>query len=238
MIFATVRKDSFDLEPTNDHSRCSVTSVAAHTLYEKTRPDLLPGPGGELNLQHSTYEQLTPTVVRVRGAVFEPRKYQVKLEGAKVTGFRSIYIGGIREPGLIAQIDVSAASRLRLADVFPFVFDFADSARARGAVRAEYEPDVRGRELPHRVPYIRQERGAPLWLYGILNRNADHTAQVMGPLEPVTVPAHELCIVGEVLAPTQELAHSVCNTLRVATLHCPYPYQARVPPLISYLLLC
>jgi len=105
LIFATIRKDSFDLEPTNEDSRCSVTSVAAHTLYEKTRPDLLPGPGGVLNLQHTTYEQLTDRIVRVRGAVFEQRPYQVKLEAAKVTGFRSIFIGGIREPGLIAQID-------------------------------------------------------------------------------------------------------------------------------------
>lgn len=186
MIFATVRKDSFDLEPTNDHSRCSVTSVAAHTLYEKTRPDLLPGPGGELNLQHSTYEQLTPTVVRVRGAVFEPRKYQVKLEGAKVTGFRSIYIGGIREPGLIAQIDT----------VLERVEQYGRSMN----------PTFEGENC--RIAFH---------IYG---KNG-----VMGPLEPVTVPAHELCIVGEVLAPTQELAHSVCNTLRVATLHCPYPYQ-------------
>jgi len=47
----------------------------------------------------------------------------------------------------------------------------------------------------------------------------------MGPLEPCKTPAHELCILGEVLAPTQALAHSVCNAARVALLHAPYPNQ-------------
>ena len=45
VILATVRRDSFDLEPMNPAERCTPASVAAHTLYEKTRPDMLYGPG-------------------------------------------------------------------------------------------------------------------------------------------------------------------------------------------------
>ncbi|KZT00674.1 uncharacterized protein LAESUDRAFT_732091 [Laetiporus sulphureus 93-53] len=186
LIFATIRKDSFDLEPTNDTSRCTAISVAAHTLYEKTRPDLLPGPGGVLNLAHSTYEQLTPRIVRVRGAVFEPRPYQIKLEGAKKTGFRSVFIGGIRDAGLIAQID----------HVLPVVENYARTMN----------PKFTGDNC--RIAFH---------VYG---KNG-----VMGPLEPVKQHAHELCVLCEVLAPTQGLAHSVCNALRVALLHTPYAYQ-------------
>ena len=57
VILATVRKDSFDLEPMAPNARCTTTSVAAHTLYEKSRPDLLAGPGGILDLNDSHYEQ-------------------------------------------------------------------------------------------------------------------------------------------------------------------------------------
>ncbi|MGC3986804.1 MAG: acyclic terpene utilization AtuA family protein [Pseudorhodoferax sp.] len=45
VILATIRQDSFDLEPMSPGERCTPLSVAAHTLYEKTRPDLLSGPG-------------------------------------------------------------------------------------------------------------------------------------------------------------------------------------------------
>ncbi|KAL8291426.1 hypothetical protein RQP46_002404 [Phenoliferia psychrophenolica] len=85
--------------------RCTVISVGAHTLYEKSRPDRLVGPGGILDLTQSKYEQLTERTVRVSGAVFEPMSYTVKLEGAKPIGFRTMFMGGIRDPILIAQID-------------------------------------------------------------------------------------------------------------------------------------
>ncbi|KAH9948061.1 hypothetical protein B0H21DRAFT_736013 [Amylocystis lapponica] len=185
-IFTTLRADSFDVEPVDPNARCTPISVAAHTLYEKTRPDLLPGPGGILNLKNTTYEQLTPRIVRVRGPVFEQRPYQVKLEGAKVIGYRSIFIGGIRDPALISQID----------DILPKLEFYAKTLN----------PEFTGDQC--RIAWH---------IYG---KNG-----VMGPLEPCKVPAHEIGLVGEVLAPTQKLAHSVCNTLRIAVLHTPYPYQ-------------
>ena len=39
VIMATVREDSFDLEPMAEDNRCTEVTVASHTLYEKTRPD-------------------------------------------------------------------------------------------------------------------------------------------------------------------------------------------------------
>lgn len=106
VIMATVREDSFDLEPMDPTNRCTEVTVASHTLYEKTRPDLLPGPGGRLNLQHSKYQQLTNRKVRVWGSEFEPSPvYQVKLEGASIEGYRAMFIGGVRDSILISQLD-------------------------------------------------------------------------------------------------------------------------------------
>ena len=106
VILATVRPDSFDLTPMSPAERCTPLSVAAHTLYEKTRADLLAGPGGVLDLQSATYEGVDPRTTRVRHSLFHPSAaYAVKLEGAKVVGHRTIFIGGIRDPILIAQVD-------------------------------------------------------------------------------------------------------------------------------------
>ena len=46
---------------------------------------------------------------------------------------------------------------------------------------------------------------------------------VMGELEPVTTPAHELCIIVEVAAATQGLATAICNKTRTSLMHAPYP---------------
>lgn len=104
-MIATMRKNSFDLTPLAPEERCTPLSVAAHTLYEKTRPDRLPGPGGVLDLTSATYEQITPKTCRVSGAQFIETPYQVKLEGVTHLGHRTIFIGGIRDPILIDQID-------------------------------------------------------------------------------------------------------------------------------------
>ncbi|MEJ7687370.1 MAG: acyclic terpene utilization AtuA family protein [Variovorax sp.] len=121
VILATIRQDSFDLEPMNPLERCTPLSVAAHTLYEKTRPDLLAGPGGVLDLTGATYVPLNDRTVRVSGSVFRPSPvYQVKLEGAAIAGQRTIFVGGIRDPILVGQIDTFLeALKKRLAGVFP-----------------------------------------------------------------------------------------------------------------------
>ena len=93
---------SFDVLPI-DSARCTPLSVAAHTLYEKSRPDIHYGPGGWLDLNESQYEQLPDNkTVRVCGSVFHSslgngKLYQVKLEAARNIGFRSIYMGSHKD---------------------------------------------------------------------------------------------------------------------------------------------
>ncbi|CEI66192.1 hypothetical protein FVEN_g4410 [Fusarium venenatum] len=101
----------FDVRPTAPDSKCNPLSVAAHTLYENTRPDILKGPGGSIHLQDSKYEQLSDgRSVRVRGSRYRSSEedglpYQFKLEAARIVGYRSMFMGSIRDHILIPQID-------------------------------------------------------------------------------------------------------------------------------------
>ncbi len=153
VIKATIRKDSFDLEPMNPAERCTPLSVAAHTLYEKGRPDMLPGPGGALHLDGARYEALDERRVRISGGRFVPtNKYAVKLEGAAIVGYRTIFIGGIRDPILIGQLDsFLEAVRKRTNGIFPELASGAASMTfhvyGRNAVMGEMEP------LKHVVPH-------------------------------------------------------------------------------------
>src|SRR4029079_12791943 len=62
---------------------------------------------GHNDLSASTYEAISPRRVRVRGSRWVPSEtYGVKLEGAGLVGFRSICLAGIRDPALIAQLDM------------------------------------------------------------------------------------------------------------------------------------
>ncbi|MBO1306739.1 acyclic terpene utilization AtuA family protein [Enterococcus sp. 669A] len=102
----TLRKDHFLIEPMNPNSKALPHTVAAHTMYEKSSPTHLPGPGGALLLKDCKFEAETERIARVSGSVFVPtEEYQIKLEGAKVVGYRSITVMGLRDPILISQLD-------------------------------------------------------------------------------------------------------------------------------------
>jgi hypothetical protein len=101
---ATVYQDgSFDVVPLDPNSKCTPISVAAHTLYEKSRPDVLYGPGGYLDLVNMKTEALNDgRSVRVQGGVFhflrdEGLPYTVKLEGAEIVGYRAQIMGSFKD---------------------------------------------------------------------------------------------------------------------------------------------
>jgi len=101
-----LRGDSFILETLNPARTFTPESTAAHTLYEKTDPYHLPGPGGELDLTGCTFTALPGGRVEVRGSRHVPTpEYYVKLEGVRRTGFRTISVAGTRDPIMIKSID-------------------------------------------------------------------------------------------------------------------------------------
>ncbi|KAF2230079.1 hypothetical protein EV356DRAFT_492711 [Viridothelium virens] len=144
---AIVRKESFDIVPLRPEARCTAFSVAAHTLYEKSRPDILPGPGGSLHLESATYEQLDDgRTVRVRGARFLAElegKYTVKLEGARMCGYQSAFVGGFRDPILISQID-DFLDRVRamIQEAIPHPYELEFHVYGRNGVMGSLEPET------------------------------------------------------------------------------------------------
>lgn len=100
-----IDESGFTLKAFNPKRKFTATSAAAHTLYEKSDPYWLPGPGGILNLEACQFEEIGDGQVRVSGSRHEPRAYTVKLEAARPVGYRTITIAGTHDPIMIAGID-------------------------------------------------------------------------------------------------------------------------------------
>lgn len=185
-MLGILKEDYFCVEPLHPARKCTTSSVAAHTLYEKTNPYLLPGPGGMLDLKDCRFFQETEYRVRVEGSRFIPApKYTLKLEGAKQVGYRTLSIAGARDPVFIEQLDmIIAGVKERLAD------NFKDVAPSRYQL-----------------------------LFHIYGRDG-----VMGELEPTPqITSHEVGIIMEVVAETQELADTMLSFARSTMLHYGYP---------------
>ncbi|KAK4665312.1 hypothetical protein QC763_400840 [Podospora pseudopauciseta] len=196
---AIVRQDCFEIRPLNPVAKCTPLSVAAHTMYEKPRPDLLAGPGGILDVRDSTYTQLPDgRTIRVTGSKFIPfspdqsspepsvsnTKYTIKLEAAKVTGHLAIFIGGIRDPIMQSQLNdlLVPMIKKRLHQVYTFDFDLSFKFYGQTPL----------------IPGI-----AP---------------------QPAHFPT-EIGVLGKVLAQTPAQAKAVANLAKVYFVHAPYPGQ-------------
>jgi len=106
VMVGIIKDDHFLLEPGSRARRASVTSVAAHTLYERENPFHQAGPGHVMDLSECRFEQVSERRVKVSGSRFIANaEYWVKLEGAGLAGFRSVTIAGIRCPSMIERID-------------------------------------------------------------------------------------------------------------------------------------
>jgi hypothetical protein len=123
--FATLYDDRFVLEALSSKRKFTRESAAAHTLYEKSDPYRLPGPGGLIDLTGCSFADAGDGRVEVRGSRHERAKnYRVKLEGARRIGYRSISIAGTRDPVMVSgigaileavrgQVDAMTAGRFR-----------------------------------------------------------------------------------------------------------------------------
>jgi hypothetical protein len=156
-MLGTLHHDSFELEPLNPQRKCTVASVAAHSLYEKSDPYHLPGPGGILDLTETRFEQVGDRCVRVAGSKHVETAYAVKLEGVRRVGHRFVSIAGVRDPVFIGQTDsVTDAVRERVADNFKEVSSEAYSIMfriyGRDGVLGAVEPIRDAR--PHEVGIV------------------------------------------------------------------------------------
>lgn len=184
-ILGTIREDSILIQPLSDDRRCLRTSVAAHTFYEKEHPYLLRGPGSLLNLEDSEFIQVDERSVQIKNSRMEhPSPYFIKLEGARLVGYKTFVVAGIRDPLMIAQLE-------------------SIEALAEEQVRKYFS------EIPaddYEIRFIN---------YGING--------VLGDREFETSRGHEVGLMFEVCAKSQELANTVCAALRSTLLHFGYP---------------
>lgn len=186
VILGTLDGDGFVVEPGSLKRRCTVASVAGHSLYEREDPYVQAGPGGRIDMRETRFTQVDERRVRVSGSHFLPETpYRVKLEGVRPVGYRTISIAGVRCPTMIERLDA--------------ILD-----------------DVRGRM----TRYFANEPAFTL-MFQRYGKDA-----VMGAFEPLRNAApHEVGLVTEVVAPTQELAHAICHVTTGTLLHYSYPGQ-------------
>ena len=103
---AYIEKDSFCLKPANPIRKCTVSRVAAHTMYEQTNPYMIYEPDGTVDLRNTIYEQVDERTVKVKNSVFIPAKQTtLKLEGVKSVGFRTVSLGAIYDSNTIENLD-------------------------------------------------------------------------------------------------------------------------------------
>ena len=152
-IMAWVRDDHFDIEPMDMEVRCSPQSVASHTLYENADPFLITEPDGTIDSYESRYEALSDRAVRVYGSQFrKSNRTTIKLEGAKLEGYQSIIIGGVREPFILRQLDpwldaMKAKFHARVQEMFggrlgADDYDIHVRVYGRDAVMGKLEPNA------------------------------------------------------------------------------------------------
>ena len=86
--------------------RCTIASVAGHSMYERSNPYYEYFLGGHIDMSECKYEQFDERTTRVTGPRFVPAdELRVKLEGAGKVGERYVGMVGIRDPYTISRID-------------------------------------------------------------------------------------------------------------------------------------
>ena len=118
-VMGTLYDDYFVLKALNPIRKFTELSTAAHSLYEKSDPYHLPGPGGVLDLTNVSFKELATGEVEVRGTKLIPTiPYRIKLEGSSPVGFRTISIAGTHDPIMIASLDnILAEVKARVDDL-------------------------------------------------------------------------------------------------------------------------
>ena len=185
-LMGVIERDHFDIETLHPGRRVTPESVAAHSLYEQPDPYLIHEPEGTVDMRDARFEQIDPQTVRVSGSQLIPVSGPptIKMEGSRLVGYRAVTIAGMRDPNVIANIDVisqraqeMAFSNLQGIDLSKVTVNWR--AYGRDAVLGDRDPD-------------RQE--AP----------------------------HEVGLMIEAIAETQETADTVLALLRSSALHCPF----------------
>lgn len=119
-VMGEVNTDFVDVTAMHPDQRCTPSSVASHSMYERSNPYYEALAGGMLDMSECNYEQVSEKTTRVTGPLFHPsEELTVKLEGSGFIGHRFVGIAGVRDEYTIEHIDdVIAWARAQVADQF------------------------------------------------------------------------------------------------------------------------
>jgi hypothetical protein len=107
-IVGTISYDDIRITPYHPQQRCTVASVAGHSMYERETPYFEHALGGTLDMRACRYEQHDERTVRITGAKWIPAEaLRVKIEGAKKVGERYMGFVGLRDPHIVKNVDAA-----------------------------------------------------------------------------------------------------------------------------------
>ena len=105
-VMGEITQDDVRVTAMHPDQRCTVASVAGHSMYERSNPFYEYVAGGRLDMTNCNYEQVDPRTTRITGPTFEPApEFRVKLEGSGKVGERYVGLVGIRDPYSVANVD-------------------------------------------------------------------------------------------------------------------------------------
>lgn len=106
-VIGTITHEDVKVTAMQPKQRCTVASVSAHAMYERSNPFLEHFAGGYIDMTNCLYEQFDEKTCRITGPKYYPieGRVKVKLEGSGKVGERYIGIAGIRDPYTIKNID-------------------------------------------------------------------------------------------------------------------------------------
>lgn len=190
-LMAFIREDHVEIRPPNPELRCTPLSVAAHTLYENGDPFHLYEPSGMLDTTHSTYEQAA-----------DGRSVRIAGTHFVQADEYTVKLEGAEFVGYQSMFFAGIRDSAILANLDVFL----DSVRGRVAARIhEIYADT-----------IKPERD---YQFRVVVYGRDG---VMGALEPKPrVDGHEVAVMLETTAATQELADTLLGLSEYIALHNP-----------------
>jgi len=142
-VIGTITKDDIRITPYHPDQRCTIGSVAGHSMYERETPYFEHALGGTLDMRACRYEQADARTVRITGAKWLlAKELRVKLEGAKKIGERYMGFVGVRDPHVVKNIESAIEwSKTAVARRFPDTkYELYFHVFGRDAILKELEP--------------------------------------------------------------------------------------------------
>jgi hypothetical protein len=142
-IIGEITMDDVKVTAMLPEQRCTIASVAAHSMYERSNPYYEYFLGGHIDMSECVYEQFDERTTRVTGPRFFPSaELRVKLEGAGKVGERYVGMVGVRDPYTISHIDeVIAWAKAQVSERFGNTgYQIAYTVYGRDGILGELEP--------------------------------------------------------------------------------------------------